>query len=153
MEANLRPTSRRIKKTQTAVMDTRNPNAAERKAERIGARKPMTMKTKKTKRTAAARADSLQRLVSRCSEERILQLSNDVSEGIGSGNVREWRAVALYFRNLFDKQHQSIGALRMSLAALTISEEMRTHAVREIAAWVKAANDPSSATRHAETHT
>jgi hypothetical protein len=42
--------------------------------------------------------------------------SNDVSEGNASGNVREWRAVALYFRNLFDKQHQSIGALRMSLA-------------------------------------
>lgn len=93
------------------------------------------------KKGAAARA---QRMVSRCSEERILQLSNDVSEGIASGNVREWRAVALYFRNLFDKQHQSIGALRMSLAALTISEEMRTHAVREIAAWVKAANAESS---------
>ena len=96
-------------------------------------------KSKKPVRKKGA-AVRVQRMVSRCSEERILQLSNDVSEGIASGNVREWRAVALYFRNLFDKQHQSIGALRMSLAALTISEEMRTHAVREIAAWVKAAN-------------
>lgn len=95
----------------------------------------------KTKRKPKAHAGSLDRLISRCSEERILQLANDVSEGIASGNVREWRAVALHFRNLFDKQHHSIGALRMSLAALTVSEEMRTHAVREIAAWVKAANE------------
>jgi hypothetical protein len=29
VEANLWPTSRRIKKTQTAIVDTRNPNAAE----------------------------------------------------------------------------------------------------------------------------
>ena len=84
----------------------------------------------KRKRTA------VQRLVSRCSEERILQLSNDVSEDIESGTVQEWRAVALYFRNLFDKERQSVGALRMSLSALNIAEEMRGHALREIAKWL-----------------
>jgi hypothetical protein len=47
--------------------------SAERKAERIGARKPMTMKTKKTKRTAKARADSLQRLVRRRKEQMALE--------------------------------------------------------------------------------
>ena len=80
---------------------------------------------------------SRQPLVAHCPEERILQLSNDVSEGIASGSVREWRAVALYFRNLFDKERKSVASLCMSLAALNISEEMRGHAMREITAWLK----------------
>lgn len=93
---------------------------------------------RKTTKQSEARASSLKRVVSRCSEERILQLSNDMSEGIESGTVKEWRAVALYFRNLFDKERQSVASLRMSLAALNISEEMRGHALREIAAWLNA---------------
>lgn len=36
--------------------------------------------------------------MSRIGENRILQLSNDLSENIQSGRVDEWRAVALYFR-------------------------------------------------------
>ena len=102
------------------------------------------MKKSKSKRNRTALSRSVQRLVSRCSEERILQLSNDGSEDIESGTVQEWRAVALYFRNLFDKERQSVGALRMSLAALNIAEGMRGHALREIAKWLKgeAANAP-----------
>ena len=88
----------------------------------------MRTSKRKTKRKSSRRS-----LVCKCSKERILQLSNDLSEGVSSGDVREWRAVALYFRNLFD-QHSG---LRFSLAALTIAEEMRANAISEISKWVK----------------
>jgi len=77
---------------------------------------------------------SLERVVS---EERILQLSNDLNEGIESGSIKEWRAVALYFRTELDK----LTPPRSSLAALTIAEKMRSQAMLEIAAWVKAQSD------------
>lgn len=77
-------------------------------------------------------------LVAKCSEERILKLSNDVSENMASGTVGEWRAVALYFRNELDKLYR----VRMSLAALNIAEDMRACALREVAAWLKATERP-----------
>lgn len=77
-------------------------------------------------------------LVANCSEERILQLSNDLSEDMASGTIKEWRAVALYFRKCFDDQFQRTASLRNSLAAFHISEQMRASAKTEIFAWLKA---------------
>jgi hypothetical protein len=53
------------------------------------------------------------RLVSQLSKERILQLSNDLSEDIQSGSVQDWRTVAQYFRDELD-----INSIRLSVAVI-----------------------------------
>lgn len=75
-------------------------------------------------------------VVADLSEERILDLSNDLSENVNSGTVREWRAVACYFRSELDRKSQDVAGLRISLTALAIGEEMKAQAMREIRAWL-----------------
>lgn len=51
-------------------------------------------------------------LIADISEDRIAQLSNDLSEGIHSGTVAEWRKVALYFREKSDIQYRNIISIK-----------------------------------------
>lgn len=95
------------------------------------------MKNTKTKRTDKARSGSLQRLVSCLSEEQILQLSNDMSEGIASGTVKDWRAVAKYFRDQLDRAHNDINSIRPSVAAMVMGQNCVTYAHAEMDAWLK----------------
>lgn len=99
------------------------------------------MKPKK-KRSGKRGADSLHGVLAAISEERILQLSNDMSEGISSGTTKEWRAVAYYFRFKMDELKNRTTSLHSTLAALNLSEQMRTMALQEVSAWLKAANAP-----------
>ena len=92
---------------------------------------------KQNKRTQAAQGRRLKRLVSCISEERILQLSNDMSEGIASGTVGEWRAVAQYFRNQVDKAHNDINSIRPSVAAMVMGQNCVNYAHAEMDAWLK----------------
>lgn len=92
------------------------------------------MKTKpKNKATHTTRA----RLLATISEERILQLSNDLSEDLASGSVREWRTVAKYFRDQVDKAHNDINSIRPSVAAMVMGTNCVTHARQEMDAWLK----------------
>ena len=75
-------------------------------------------------------------LVAHISEERILGLSNDLSEVIASGNVREWRAVALYFRQQLDALQRKLNAVQPSIAALCTGGRMMTYGIQECQAWL-----------------
>lgn len=92
------------------------------------------------KKNRAWRAGTLHGVLAAISESRIIQLSNDMSEGISSGTTKEWRAVAYYFRFKMDELHNRTTSLHSTLAALTLSEEMRGCAMREISDWLKAPN-------------
>ena len=101
------------------------------------------MSNRKSKRSTGKKRkpNSLHGVLAAISEERILQLSNDMSEGISSGTTKEWRAVAYYFRFKMDQLHNRTASLHSTLAALNLSEQMRTMALQEVSAWLKAAND------------
>ncbi len=75
-------------------------------------------------------------LVARITEERVKGLILDVSEGIESGDVAEWRAVAIKESMRADAQALNVMRLRDSLAALSLSEDMRALSIREIKAWL-----------------
>lgn len=76
-------------------------------------------------------------LTSNISEEKILQLSNDLSEGIASGSTKDWRAVALYFRQQLDKAHNDINAIRPSIAAMVHGQRCVQFAHSELSAWLE----------------
>ena len=76
-------------------------------------------------------------LIANIYEDRILQLSNDLSEGIESGTVQEWRAVTKYFRNEFDKLFNETRHLRALAVELSVAESLRAHALPELLTWVK----------------
>ena len=76
-------------------------------------------------------------LLAASSEERILQLSNDLSEGIKSGSVKEWRTVAKYFRDQLDRAHNDINAIRPSVAAMVMGQNCVRFAHEEMDAWLK----------------
>ena len=82
-------------------------------------------------------AGSLARCVSCITEERILQLSNDLSEGIATGTVRDWRAVARYWRDKLDKAHNDINSIRPSVAAMVMGQNCVRFAHREMEEWLK----------------
>ena len=86
----------------------------------------------KHKRTASSTA-----LMASIDEERILQLSNDLSEAIKSGTVKEWRAVAYYFRRKMDKAYNDINSIRPSVAAMVAGQNCVRFAHEEMDAWLK----------------
>lgn len=88
----------------------------------------MKNKSKKTKRSP---------LCANIDEERILQLSNDVSEFIRSGTVEEWRTVAKYWMHKHDKKNQALLCLKTSCSALNLGTEMQSLAMTEIKAFLK----------------
>lgn len=94
----------------------------------------MTKRQSKTKSAAAVRSSDLLAAVN---EERILQLSNDLSEGIKSGTVKEWRAVAYYFRHKLDTAHNDINAIRPSVAAMVLGTNCIRHAHAEMDVWLE----------------
>lgn len=57
-------------------------------------------------------------LVADCTLDRIMQLSNDLSENIASGSVQEWRAVAKYYIDCLNKQYEDMNSVRLELIAL-----------------------------------
>ncbi len=75
-------------------------------------------------------------LVARITEERVNHLINDVHEGFDTGDVAEWRAVAIKESMRADAQALNIMRLRESLAALSMAEDLRAMSVREIKAWL-----------------
>jgi hypothetical protein len=75
-------------------------------------------------------------LVARITEERVNWLINDVHEGLDTGDVSEWRAVAIKESMRADAQALNVMRLRDSLAALSLSEDMRALSIREIKAWL-----------------
>lgn len=95
------------------------------------------MSKSKTKKSEKRASGSLERLVSCLSEDRILQLSNDMSEGIASGTVKDWRAVAKYFRDQLDRAHNDINSIRPSVAAMVMGQNCVTYAHAEMDAWLK----------------
>ncbi len=86
------------------------------------------MKTKRKKSKPA--------LTASISEERILQLSNDLSEDIASGSTAEWRSVALYFRKELDRAYNDLNAIRPTVAAMTAGLNMIAFAKAEMNQWI-----------------
>jgi hypothetical protein len=70
-------------------------------------------------------------------EERILQLSNDLSENIKSGTVKEWRSVAYYFRHKLDQAHNDINSIRPSVAAMVTGMRCVQFSHQEMDQWLK----------------
>jgi len=95
-------------------------------------------KNAKRQREARAAAKKPKRtpLVARITEERVNHLINDVHEGFDTGDVAEWRAVAIKESMRADAQALNVIRLRDSLAALFLSEDMRALSIREIKAWL-----------------
>ena len=79
------------------------------------------------------------------SEDRILQLSNDESEGIESGSKREWKSAALYFRREHDRLWNDLGRLRCEVAVLVSSQEMHRLASAGLSTWLKSQTQTSTA--------
>lgn len=75
------------------------------------------------------------KLIAKINEERILQLSNDMSEDIQSGTTAEWRAVAMYFRNLFDKSIADFGEIRTNVSLLCLAEHMKSKTLKALNKW------------------
>jgi hypothetical protein len=95
------------------------------------------MKNKKSKVNKQHTWVGAARLLANISDERILQLSNDLSEGIRSGDVSEWRSVAKYFRDALDKAHNDINAIRPAVAAMLTGTSCVQHAHAEMDQWLK----------------
>ena len=107
------------------------------------------MKTKRPKRKLKAQpGGSLERLVRQCSEERILQLSNDVSEGIASGDVKDWRAVALYFRQQLDLAERRMVETQPSISALCTGAKLMGAGIAELQAWLDRHYPPNEKLTH-----
>lgn len=75
-------------------------------------------------------------LLAAISEERILQLSNDLSEDIASGTVLEWRRVAKYFRDQLDRAHNDINSIRPSVSAMVTGMNIVNFSKHEMDAWL-----------------
>ncbi len=75
-------------------------------------------------------------LVASISQERILQLLNDLAEDIDSGTAAEWRAVANWQTRENRMVTESLASVRMSVAALVISLEMQKLANSELRQWL-----------------
>ena len=96
------------------------------------------MKPKRSRKSASAnRCSGAAGLLAVLPEERILQLSNDLSEGMKSGTVQEWRSVAKYFRDQVDRAHNDINSIRPSVAAMVMGQNCVRYAHKEMEAWLK----------------
>jgi hypothetical protein len=77
------------------------------------------------------------RLRQTCSAERADQLMNDLREGVASGNVREWRAVAEYWQARHDYLLGLLNSARPSISALLAAERIRAAALPELERWLE----------------
>ena len=78
-------------------------------------------------------------------EARILQLSNDISEDITSGSLREWKAVALYFRREHDRVWNELGTVRCSIAATVGGRDIYSLGMKELTTWLNRQTPESTA--------
>ena len=85
------------------------------------------------------------RILKPITEERILQLSNDHSEGIKSGTLREWKAVAQYHQNEHTRMWNELGTMRCHIAALVASWDIHNAAAPEIRKWLRSQTPQSTA--------
>ena len=92
------------------------------------------------------------RLRSGIDESRILALSNDLSENIASGTIRDWRAVAWYWRDKFDRISRSHDDIRQSVAALSIGSKMIIESRREMDKWLDALKQSKPSNRRTKCH-
>lgn len=79
----------------------------------------------------------LKQLVRFISEERILQLSNDLAEGIVTGTVAEWRAVARYWQNSTESERRNMMKIKVALKWGEWSKSAKAIAEKEITEWLK----------------
>lgn len=89
-------------------------------------------------RPVVRRLSNWGKLCSQIDEARILQLSNDLSENMASGTLKDWRKVAWYWRNQFDRVSRSHDDIRQSVAALCIGSKMIIEGRREMDKWLDA---------------
>ncbi len=68
--------------------------------------------------------------------ERILQLSNDLSEGIPNGSLRELRTVAAYWMTEHEKLNNEIMSIQTGVAGVCIGQEMMKVGTAELQAWL-----------------
>lgn len=78
-----------------------------------------------------------EKLISHLKEEEILKLSNDLSECIASGTVKDWRAVALYFRNQLDQATAELNRVQCSVATLVLGRNCMEHSCAELSRWLE----------------
>jgi hypothetical protein len=64
------------------------------------------------KRIATRKRRNLRPFVRCVNRDRILQLSNDLTENINSGTREEWMAVAEFWRDLYEHQQRATISLR-----------------------------------------
>lgn len=83
------------------------------------------------------KATTSEKLISPLKEEQILKLSNDLSECIASGTIKDWRAVALYFRNEFDRATAELSQVQGSVAALVLGRNCVEHSCNELSRWLE----------------
>ena len=77
------------------------------------------------------------KLLAKISEQRILGLSNDLSEDIVSGTVEEWRSVALYFIDKYYDEFYKVVTARDVLVLLNLSDVAKKHALKDAVKWLK----------------
>lgn len=82
----------------------------------------MKTRTSKLKRANKPKGKSARPIIKQLTEERILQLSNDLSEDIRSGDVREWR-------------NNQLMEVRMHVAGFTIAYQMLGVAAADLGKW------------------
>lgn len=75
-------------------------------------------------------------LAKEISEERILQLSNDLSEGMASGTIQEWRSVALYWRNCYDQELSKVIDVRSALSPTLLGFNLFKLGVEDLQKWL-----------------
>lgn len=71
-------------------------------------------------------------LVAKISEERILQLSNDLSENLESGTVNEWRAVAQYFSGKLNNARYELAIAKLNIAMLKYGKGIVDRAIQAL---------------------
>lgn len=70
-------------------------------------------------------------------EDRILQIANDVAEGVASGTKPELRAVIQYFQKALDKEVQRTNVAHMSVAMLVLGQELVDKHTAALRQWLE----------------
>jgi Ni,Fe-hydrogenase III large subunit len=102
-------------------------------------------KIKAKRRAQRTLAVGSNKLFAAISEERILQLLNDAAEDIKSGDVREWRRVARYLQDEFQKLQNHLNAIRPTVAAMSVGFDLMAHGKSEMRQWLERMKEADAA--------
>ncbi len=86
---------------------------------------------------------NLQLVMSALTPARVLELSNDLSEGEATGTLKDWRAVAYFWRAEADKTDRRLDVLLGAVRSLSMGDDltaMGLKSARDILAEVRAEN-------------